>query len=77
MTYSVDTNAIKKAMIDCDINTIGELAERAEINRNTAAKVVNGEIRPSTAVMERLMIALKIDPSKAGAIFFAPNLRNT
>lgn len=77
VTYSVDTVAIKKIMLEQGIETIGELAERAELDRNTTSAVVNSRKRPSSAVMEKLMTALNINPKDAGAIFFVPNLRNT
>lgn len=77
MEYTVDTKAIKKLMIDNNINSIGELSERSGVNRNTTADVVSGKIRPSTAVMEKFMVALNIEPVNAGPIFFVPTLRNT
>lgn len=76
MTYRVDTVALKKLMIENGIDTIGELAEKAGLDRNTTAAVVNGKRRPSTAVMDKLIVALNMEPDVAGAIFFVPNLRN-
>lgn len=77
MSYSVNTVELKKLMVEQGIDTFVELAEKADISRNTASGVVNGKIRPSTAVMEKIMIALNMKPVVAGAIFFVPNLRNT
>lgn len=77
MTYKVDTVALKKLMIENGIDTIGELAEKAGLDRNTTSAVVNGKRRPSTAVMDKLIVALDMEPDVAGAIFFVPNLRNT
>lgn len=76
MIYTVDTVALKKLMIDNNYETFGQLAEAADLSRNTVADVVNGKIRPSTAVMEKLIMALHIEPCNAGVIFFIPNLRN-
>lgn len=76
MGYSVDTVELKKLMIDQGIDTIVELAEKAGISRDTASGVVNGKIRPSTAVMEKIMTALDMKPVEAGVIFFKPKLRN-
>lgn len=76
MSYSVNTVELKKLMIEKGIETIGELAEKSGVGRDTVSGVVNGKIRPSTAVMEKIMIALDIEPTNAGVIFFVPNLRN-
>ena len=77
MSYSVDTVELKKRMIEQGFDTIGELAEKSGVGRDTVSGVVNGKIRPSTAVMEKIMIALNMKPKDAGVIFFSPNLRNT
>lgn len=76
MSYSVNTVELKKLMIENGIETISELAERSGVGRSTIAGVVNGKIRPSTAVMEKIMAALDMKPVDAGVIFFVPNLRN-
>ena len=77
MIYSVNTVELKKLMIEKGIETIGELAEKSGVGRDTVSGVVNGKIRPSTAVMEKIMVALDMKPIDAGVIFFVPNLRNT
>lgn len=76
MSYTVDAVELKKLMIEKGIETIGELAEKSGVGRDTISGVVNGKIRPSTAVMEKIMVALEMTPSDAGAIFFKPDLRN-
>lgn len=77
MSYRVDTIALRKLMVDNGISTISELAEKAELSRDTASGVLKGKIRPSTNVMEKFIIALNINPCDAGNIFFVPDLRNT
>lgn len=77
MSYKVDTIALKKLMVENGIDTIAQLAEKAEVSRDTVSGVLKGKIRPSTNVMERFIIALNINPSDAGSIFFMPNLRDT
>ena len=76
MSYSVNTVELKKLMIEKGIETISELSEKSGVGRDTCSGVVNGKIRPSTAVMEKIMIALEMKPVDAGLIFFKPNLRN-
>ena len=73
--YRTDTNEIKKIMIDRDIKSITELSEKSGIGRNTLAKVLNGQIQPSSDTMEKLVYTLKIPPEKAGKIFFMHTLR--
>lgn len=77
MSYSVDTIALKKIMVEKGIETFGDLAEKSGVGRDTISGVVRGLIRPSTAVMDKIIIALELEPVEAGAIFFKPNLRNT
>lgn len=73
--YRTDTHEIKKIMIDRDIRSITELSEKSGIGRNTLAKVLNGQIQPSSDTMEKLVYTLKIPPEKAGKIFFMHALR--
>ena len=77
MRYEVDTIALRKLMVEKNIKTIGELAEKSGIGRDTASGVLKGLIRPSTAVMEKIMTALDMTPPEAGNIFFVPVLRNS
>lgn len=77
MSYKVDTIALRKLMVDNGINTISELADKAELSRDTVSGVLRGKIRPSTNVMDKFIIALNIDTCDAGDIFFARDLRNT
>ena len=76
MTYTVDTIALKKMMAENGIDTITELANKADLSRDTVSGVLKGKIRPSTAVMDKLSMALNMKPCDAGRVFFVPNLRN-
>ena len=76
VAFSTDTIALKKLMIDNGIETITDLSEKSDVNRNTLTKVLSGKAQPSADVMQKLIIALGIEPSTAGAIFFVPNLRD-
>jgi transcriptional regulator with XRE-family HTH domain len=72
--HEVDTNKLRKAMIDAGIDTIEQLAEKAGINRVTAGDVVKGRIYPSSMVMEKIKIALGLTSEDAGTIFFKEKL---
>jgi transcriptional regulator with XRE-family HTH domain len=72
--HEVDTNKLRKAMIDAGIDTIEQLAEKAGINRVTAGDVVKGRIYPSSMVMEKIKIALGLTSEDAGLIFFKEKL---
>ena len=74
---STDTVAIKKFMVERGFKTIGSLADKSGIYRNTLGKVIDGKAQPSSDVMFRLVDTLGIPAAEAGEIFFAPNLRNT
>ena len=76
MSYRVDTIELKKVMIEKGIESFSDLAEKSGVGRDTISGVVRGLIRPSTAVMDKIIAALELEPSKAGAIFFKPILRN-
>ncbi|MBQ6455679.1 MAG: helix-turn-helix transcriptional regulator [Mogibacterium sp.] len=74
MAYTVDTTELKKAMINAGINTTVELSERSGVNRNTVGGILNGEIRPSSAVIEKIARALSLDGQDIGRIFFKAQL---
>lgn len=76
MSYCVDTIELQKMMIEKGFDTIGKLANAAGLDRNTVSDVVKGKKRPSTNVIEKLMIALDMNNSAAGLIFFVPIIRN-
>lgn len=77
MSCMVDTMALKKIMIEKKVETIEALSKKSGVNRNTISEVLNAKIRPSTSVMDRMVIALEISPEVAGKIFFASDLRNS
>jgi transcriptional regulator with XRE-family HTH domain len=77
MSYIVDTVELKKLLIEKNIDSIGAFAELSGVGRDTISGILKGTIRPSTAVMDKIIIALELDPAVAGHIFFKPNLRNT
>lgn len=75
--YKVDTIRLKKKMVEQRLEKLTDLSEASTIDRNTLSKVVNGDHKPSSAVIEKLMIALHIESMEAGEIFFSHNLRKT
>lgn len=72
--YRVNTAELKKAMIDNDINSIGELSEKCGVNRVTLGTIISGKSYPSSDSMVRIASALKMSGEKAGSIFFDDNL---
>ena len=75
--YRTDTVALKKIMIDNNIDTITELSEASGVDRNTLSKILSGKMQPSSGAMVKIAFALNMPPEVAGRIFFTPNLRNT
>lgn len=75
--YKVDVVELKKIMVEQNLEKIIDLSSVSTVDRNTLSKVLNGDIKPSTTVIEKLMSALNIPPSRAGVIFFSLDLRNT
>ncbi len=77
MAYAVDTIELKKMMAEKKIKTTEEFSRKSGVNRNTLSDVLNEKIRPSTSVMDRIVITLDLTPEAAGRIFFAKDLRIT
>lgn len=75
--YRTDIIELKKSMVDAGLDKIIDLAEASGIDRNTLSRVISGDMQPSSNVMDKLVLALKLSPERAGHIFFNPNLRNT
>lgn len=74
MRYTVDTAELRKAMIDQGYNTIGELAEKSKVDRNTVGGILSGKIRPSSNIIEKVSIALGLNGEDVGRIFFSNKL---
>lgn len=74
--YEVDIIELKKIMVEQNLEKIIDLASASTVDMNTLSKVLNGDAKPSTTVIEKLVFALHIPPEKAGAIFFSLNLRD-
>jgi len=77
LNYRVDVVELKKIMVEQGLDKLVDLSNASGIDRNTLSKIINSEAKPSTTVIEKLMVTLKIPSEKAGAIFFAKDLRNT
>lgn len=75
--YKVNIVELKKIMVEQKLEKIIDLSAASTVDRNTLSKVINGEVKPSTTVIEKLMSALQIPPERAGAIFFSLDLRKT
>jgi lambda repressor-like predicted transcriptional regulator len=74
--YVADVKAIKKRMIDCDLEKIVALSEASGIDRNTLSAVLNKGKQPSEKVIKALMKTLCITEGEAGKIFFNSNLHS-
>ena len=72
MSYIVDTVELRKLLIDKNIDSISAFAELSGVGRDTVSGVLKGEIRPSTAVMDKFIAALELEPAAAGSIFLSP-----
>lgn len=67
--YKVDVVELKKIMVEQHLDKIVDLSAASTVDRNTLSKVISGDIKPSTTVIEKLMSALHIPPERAGTIF--------
>ena len=61
-------------MIDHNVESVSELAEKTGINRNTMGDIINQKYRPSTQTMDKLIEFFGWSPQQAGEIFFASEL---
>lgn len=71
-----NTKALRMIMVDKGFNSIGNLAETAEISRITLGKVLSGKVQPSSVVIAKLIVALGIASEETGRIFFNRDLCN-
>ncbi len=74
MSYTVDTQELRKAMIDAKLVTVVSLAEASGVDRNTISAVLNGKTKPSAPVIERLAAVLSLTGEDIGRIFFKEKL---
>lgn len=72
--YEVDTIELKKMMVEKHIDTIDEFSTKADVNRNTLADVINGRSYPSSNVMLKIAMTLRMSCDSAGKIFFKEKL---
>lgn len=74
MSYRVNIQELRKAMIDAGITTVVGLAEVSGVDRNTIGSILNDKSKPSALVIEKLARALSLDGEKVGRIFFDSEL---
>lgn len=74
MEYTVDAVELRKAMLDAGFITNTELAEASGVERNTIGGILNGKVRPSSMVIEKIASTLELDGSSIGNIFFSQKL---
>lgn len=66
----IDSKAFRRAMLDADINTFGELEEKSGVNRNSLGDYVNLKQTPSYDSIVRISDALGLDYEGIGRVFF-------
>lgn len=74
--YKTDIIALKKILVEQNLDKITALSETTGLDRNTLSKILSGDAQPSSNVMDKLVSSLGMSPEVAGAIFFNPDLRN-
>ena len=72
--YKVDIVELKKIMVEQNLDKIIDLSIDSTVDRNTLTKIINGDAKPSTTVIEKLMSTLHIPPEKAIKKDFPPSL---
>lgn len=72
--YTTDCIALRTKMAMKGINTIKELSQKSGVGRDTLSRILNGKLKPSTKIIEKLIYTLEITPEEAGKIFFNQNL---
>lgn len=68
---NVDSKAFKKAMIDADCDTYGQLSEKTGINRMALSDYASGAQKPSYDSIAKMADALCLNYEEIGHIFFA------
>ena len=74
MQYTVDAIKLRRAMLDAGFTTISDLSSASNVNRNTIGGILDGNIRPSSGVIEKIANALSLDGKDVGTIFFSQKL---
>lgn len=67
--YTTNCIALRTKMAMKGINTIKELSEKSGVGRDTLSRILNGKLKPSTKIIEKLIYTLEITPDEAGKIF--------
>lgn len=66
---TTDIVALKKIMVERNLEKINDLSKVSGISRSTLSNILNGKSQPSAEVMNKLVDALEIPLEKAGEIF--------
>lgn len=66
----IDTKKFKKAMIDADCDTYGQLSDKTGINRTTLSDYASGAQNPSYDSISKLADAMNLTYEQIGSIFF-------
>lgn len=74
--YYIDSIALKKIMVEKELDQISKLSQASNVSCNTIGEIVNGKKMPSCNVMYRIADALDMDSQTAGKVFLPLNLRN-
>lgn len=74
MSYTVDTIQLRKAMLDAGFTTIVELSHDSGVSRVTIGGILDGKLRPSSAVIEKIADSLSLSGNDIGLIFFSQKL---
>lgn len=67
---SVNSREFRKAMIDVDCTTFGELETETGIDRNTLSNIAKGGQKPSYETIVKLADAFHLTYEEVGRIFF-------
>lgn len=68
---NVDVKALKKAMIEVDLDSNTKLSAATKIDKCTLTALVNGTRKPSYDTVIKLADALHLSYEEIGSIFFA------
>ena len=71
---SIDTKGFRKAMIDADCNTLGDLERESGIDKSSLSSILNGGRLPSYESIAKLSDAIHLSYEEVGCIFFYNDL---